>query len=344
MNNIVEVNQFLLFQRLRWRLLRNNLRVLLRGSLVRVATILLCSLLIWGSLFVICYLGFQELKSPGRWGVPLNMRIMVRVFDMLFIALTVLLVFSTGIILYSSLFSSAETSFLLSSPMRADQIFAYKFLGAVAFSSWAFVLLGSPILIAYGIQVENGAPWYYYVVLPLFFLGFVLLPGCLGALRTLFLVNYGPRHRTQVLLVILLVLGACIYLWITRWIPGTRTILTRDWVNDLLAGVALFGGPWMPAHWMAQGLQSAAREEVGDMFYNLALVWSNGLFLYVVTAWLAGRSYRRGFNRVFTGGTLKRRYGGGRLDAALGKFLFFLDPQTRLLIVKDFRTFRRDPA
>jgi len=166
MNNIVEVNQFLLFQRLRWRLLRNNLRVLLRGSLVRVATILLCSLLIWGSLFVICYLGFQELKSPGRWGVPLNMRIMVRVFDMLFIALTVLLVFSTGIILYSSLFSSAETSFLLSSPMRADQIFAYKFLGAVAFSSWAFVLLGSPILIAYGIQVENGAPWYYYVVLP----------------------------------------------------------------------------------------------------------------------------------------------------------------------------------
>jgi len=344
MNNIVEVNQFLLFQRLRWRLLRNNLRVLLRGSLVRVATILLCSLLIWGSLFVICYLGFQELKSPGRWGVPLNMRIMVRVFDMLFIALTVLLVFSTGIILYSSLFSSAETSFLLSSPMRADQIFAYKFLGAVAFSSWAFVLLGSPILIAYGIQVENGAPWYYYVVLPLFFLGFVLLPGCLGALITLFLVNYVPRHRKQVLLVILLVLGACIYLWITRWIPETRTILTRDWVNDLLAGVALFGGPWMPAHWMAQGLQSAAREEVGDMFYNLALVWSNGLFLYVVTAWLAGRSYRRGFNRVFTGGTLKRRYGGGRLDAALGKFLFFLDPQTRLLIVKDFRTFRRDPA
>ena len=344
MNHTVEINQFLLFQRLRWRLFRNNLRVLLRGSLVRVATILLCSLLIWASLFLVCYLGFQELKSPGRWGVPLNMRIMVRVFDVLFIALTLLLVFSTGIILYSSLFASAETSFLLSSPMRTDQIFAHKFLGAVAFSSWAFVLLGSPILIAYGIQVENGAPWYYYVVLPLFFLGFVLLPGCVGALIALFLVNYIPRHRKQVLVLVLLVLAGGVYFWITRWFPATRDLLSRDWVNDLLSEISLFGGPWMPAHWMAQGLQSAAKEEVGDMFYNLALVWSNGLFLYVVTAWLAGRSYRRGFNRVFTGGTLKRRYGGGRIDAGLSKILFFLDPQTRLLIVKDFRTFRRDPA
>src|ERR1700752_336089 len=104
MNNVIEVNQFLLFQRLRWRLFCNNLRVLLRGSLMRVATILFCSLLIWGSLFALCYLGFQELRSPGRWGVPLNMRIMVRVFDVLFIALSLLLIFSTGIILYSSLF------------------------------------------------------------------------------------------------------------------------------------------------------------------------------------------------------------------------------------------------
>ncbi len=345
MNNVAEVNQFLLFQRLRWRLLKNNLRVMLRGSLVRVATILLCSLLIWGSLFALCYFGFQELKDPMRWGLPLNMKIMVRVFDMLFIALTLLLVFSTGIILYSSLFSSAETSFLLSAPIRADQIFAHKFLGAVAFSSWAFILLGSPILIAYGIQVENGAPWYYYFVLPLFFLGFVLLPGSLGALIALFLVNYVPRHRKQVLLVALLVLAGALALWVYRLLPSTRDmIVSRDWVNNLFADISLFGGPWMPAHWMAQGLQSAAKEEVGDMFYHLCLVWSNGLFLYVVTAWLAGRSYRRGFNRVFTGGTLRRRYGGGRLDAALSRLLFFLDRQTKLLIVKDFRTFRRDPA
>src|SRR5262249_25150233 len=65
---------------------------------------------------------------------------------------------------------------------------------------------------------------------------------------------------------------------------------------------------------------------------------------YVLTAWLAGRLYRRGFNRVATGGSLRRRYGGGWMDTLLTKVLFFLAPQTRLLIVKDLRTFRRDPA
>jgi ABC-2 type transport system permease protein len=64
----------------------------------------------------------------------------------------------------------------------------------------------------------------------------------------------------------------------------------------------------------------------------------------VLTAWVARRLYRRGLNRLVTGGTLRRRYGGAWLDTSLDRLLGFLDPQARLLIVKDFRTFRRDPA
>src|SRR5207253_2157634 len=49
--SLAPVNQALLFQRLRWRLWRNTLHVVLRRSLVRVLTILLCSLVVWASLF-----------------------------------------------------------------------------------------------------------------------------------------------------------------------------------------------------------------------------------------------------------------------------------------------------
>src|SRR5262245_61993707 len=151
---------FALFQRLRWRLWGNTLGVMLRLHRARVVTILLCSLLVWGGIFAVSYIGFNELKV--RWNFPLNGSMIGLLFDLLFFALTVLLIFSTGIILYSSLFSSAESAFLLSSPAREDRIFAYKYQAAVAFSSWAFVLLGSPILIAYGIVVGEGAPWYFY--------------------------------------------------------------------------------------------------------------------------------------------------------------------------------------
>ena len=48
-----------------------------------------------------------------------------------------------------------------------DRVFAFKFQGALAFSSWAFLLLGGPVLIAYGLVC--GGPWYYYLYLLLFF-------------------------------------------------------------------------------------------------------------------------------------------------------------------------------
>jgi ABC-2 type transport system permease protein len=82
---------------------------------------------------------------------------------------------------------------------------------------------------------------------------------------------------------------------------------------------------------------------VGPAAWYLALVWSHGLFLYLLTAWAARGLYRRGYNRAATGGSLRRRYGGAALDRTLEAALWFCRPSTRLLIVKDFRTFRRDP-
>ncbi len=375
----VPVRQGLLFQRLRWRLFRNSTQVVFRQSLARVVTILFCSLLIWGSLFAVSLLGFRELKF--RFSFPLDGHIMGLIFAVLFMALTGLLVFSTGIILYSSLFSSEETAFLLSSPLGPDQIFAYKFQGAVAFSSWAFILLGSPILIAYGMVVNNGAPWYFYAVLPLYFFGFVLLPGCLGALVCLVLVRFIPRNRKQVIIALIALTACGVALWVYRRLPTMRQLFgSRDWVEQLLDEISLVRGPFVPAFWIADGLQSAAKGEVENMLFRLALVWANGLFFYVITAWLAAKLYRWAFNGIASGSSLGHDFtdtwvsrwlsvitfrlsgstvvdasgpakvrtrnvrNSGRLDRLVNRMLFFLDQPTRLLIIKDFRTFRRDPA
>src|SRR5438045_8170306 len=115
----------------------------------------------------------------------------------MFFTLGVMLVFSTGIILYASLFTAPEARYLLTTPARADRIFAAKFQAAVAFSSWAFLILGLPILVAYG--AVAGVPWHYYPLLPAYLLGFVLWPGSVSALVCLLLVRYLPRNRKQAL-------------------------------------------------------------------------------------------------------------------------------------------------
>src|SRR5438874_1145280 len=166
-----------LFQWLRWRRLANGGTQLLGDARVRLVTIVLCTLLITGTLYVGAREGFALLRERNIPGGGLIVGVL---FDFLFLTLAVLLVFSGSIILYSSLFASAETAFLLSTPARADQVFAYKFQGAVAFSSWAFVLLGMPILLAFGVTYD--VHWGYYALLPVYFLGFLLLPGSFGAL------------------------------------------------------------------------------------------------------------------------------------------------------------------
>src|SRR5262249_46659132 len=118
----------------------------------------------------------------------------------------------------------------------------------------------------------------------------------------------------------------------------------RDALYTLIGRFTFSQTPFYPSHWMAEGLQAAAQGRWGSTLYYLALIWSNGLLFYVLSAWASTRLYRRGFNRMATGGSLRKRYGGGYLDRGLGTLVRFLDPQIRLLIVKDFRTFRRDPA
>jgi ABC-2 type transport system permease protein len=334
------VNQPLLFQCLRWRLLHNSAATVVQNSPVRLISILLCSLLVWAGVYAGSLLGFRDLQVHQ---IPFAGGIIGTLFDLLFLALAIMLVFSTGLILYSSLFTSAESAFLLSTPMGADQVFAYKYEGALAFSSWAFILLGSPILLAYGWVFA--VPWYFYALLPLFFLGFVLVPGSVGALLCLLVVNFVPRKRKQVFVAVsALALVVCVW-WGYRVNLSARAAMANpDALQRLFGHMTFAQGPLLPSHWMAQGVRAAARGEVFEALYPLALIWSNGLFLYVLAAGTSTRLYRRGHNLQTTGGTLRRRYGGHWLDRGLTLMLACLHPQMRLLIIKDFRTFRRDPA
>src|SRR5262249_27665582 len=150
-----------------------------------------------------------------------------------------------------------------------------------------------------------------------------------------------PQHRKHVLLVTGLFILAFVGIWIYRVNYALQVeILNRDIIQQFYGQIAFARGPLTPSHWMTRGLQAAARADLAEAGYRLALIWSNGLFGYILATWLAGRLYRRGYNRMATGGSLRRRYGGLWLDRLLSASVSFLDPQTRLLIVKDFRTFR----
>ena len=110
--------------------------------------IAICSAIFWSGLFFLFFGGFQFLKSFIH---NLSGEFVEFIFSMFFLSLLIMLIFSAGIILYTGLYQSREAAYLLTTPASPDQIFAYKFFEAIAYSSWAFLLLGSPMMVSFGI-------------------------------------------------------------------------------------------------------------------------------------------------------------------------------------------------
>ncbi len=323
---------------LRLGLIRNGTRAILDGSRLRTGMIVACSAVFWTTLFVLFFEGFQFLGTyVGGTG-----EVIEYLFGMFFLSLLILLVFSTGIITYTGLFHSREATFLLTTPAPADQVFAFKFAEAMAFSSWGFLLLGSPMMVAYGITV--GASASFYLVFVGFLIGFVMIPGSLGAIGAILLANYMPRRaKTGLAILIGLVVVGIAYLSY-RLLRTPGETLSRDWLDALIGQLAFSQHPLLPSTWLSKGLIGSARGDwtVG-LFYLMATSAHAGL-AYLLAAVAARDLYRRGYSRVQGGRSSRKRTGRYWIDAAFHKAFFFLPAPIRLLILKDLRTFRRDPA
>jgi ABC-2 type transport system permease protein len=335
------VDQGRLFRRLRTSLFRNGLHVALEHGRTRLVTMVASSAFVSLFTFGVGLYLFNQLavnNIPGKGAIA------EALFDLLFFTLGSMLVFSTGIILFASLFTSPEARFLLSTPARADHVFVTKFQSAVAFSSWGFVILGLPIFLAFGVM--TGVPWYFYALLPVYLLGYVLLPGSASAILCLVIVRYLPRNRRQFFILAGLVLAALAGIWLYRVGIGIRRSFATSGreLNDLIDQFALLRSSLAPSHWMTRGVMAAARGDLPGALIPLAQVWSNGLVLLVAATWIARRIYRIAYDRFAGGGRGKKVYRTSWLDRAMEGVVFYLDKRTRVLVVKDFRTFRRDPT
>ena len=340
-----------LFWSLRRRLLRNQLRQVLEHSRLRASLAGLLTGLLWIGLFRLFAEGFQFLNStiPEQVTHDATAR---AIFNIFFASLTLMLVFSTGIMVYGGLYRSPEVCWLLTLPVHAQRVFLHKFQEAMLFSSWGFMLLGTPMLIAYGV-VER-APWCYFAALLPFLAGFAYIPASVGAIAALAVVRWLPRRRWRLLAGGLLATAAAA--GAVAWLGSRRLesdLLTPGWFQEVLGRLRVSEARLLPSWWLSTGLLEAARADwdspsarnaLAESFKFLSLTLANALLLHRVAVWLAGRTLRPGFDALHSRLAAPGRPRAGRLDRMLQRLVFFLPREMRLLIVKDLRLFRRDPV
>ncbi|MDG3002647.1 putative ABC transporter permease subunit [Paludisphaera mucosa] len=333
---------------LRWRQLRNTMGALVADSRLRASMIVFCSAVFWAGLFLLFLGSFQFVASY----IDLANTIVEYLFSMFFLSLLAMLLFSTGIIVYAALFHSREATYLLTTPASTDRIFAHKFAEAVGFSSWGFFLLGSPLLVAYGLSIKpptaigggSGAPWAYYPLFLVYLAVFVLIPASLGAIVAIVVANIFPRREKSVLaLATVSAIAAAAYVGVRLWTtPGEA--LTNDWLGSVLNRLAFCQHPLWPSRWMSAGLLASAKGEWSAAAYYLMILSSHAGLAYLAAAVLARDLYRRGYSRVQGGRSSRKRYGFLYMDAVFHRLFFYLPHPIRLLILKDLRTFLRDPT
>jgi len=321
----------------RYRILRNLLRTFGDHSRLKILAIATLGAGIWITLFFLPFLGFEKIDAmlPGAHIEDL-------LISLFFFMLMVMLVFSNGVIAYTALMRSRETWFLRACPLPPGTVFLYKLLESLAFSSWAFLLLGVPIMLAYG--VFKNAPLTYYGAMFVFFLSFILIPAGLGALLAL-LISALLRPWMRRLLTGTAIGVALVALVVASYQSrGDADSEGLFGATTLLSRIGFTHNVYWPSSWIARGLalcagSAGAPQRPGDIAYYLGLLLSHSLGLLVVACWFAGRVYDHAWDKTHSSSSPPR-------SARRGFLARRLDGRSPMLqlIGKDLRTFVRDPV
>jgi len=341
-----------IFWKLRWRECRSQLKFLFTQARLRTSLVVGLSALFWLGLFALFYSGFEfVVQNVGSPGATYHAQTVHFVFSLFFGSLQVMLIFSSGIILYGGLYSSDELNFLLTLPARDSRLVFYRFQEALFFSSWGFFLLASPMMIAYGMVVS--ASWYYYVFLPAMMISFAYIPCALGAIACVILIYRLPHLRRMVVGGMALTVIAMAYfsIWNSLEIADAE-LLGAGWFKETFRRFEFTRGEWLPSTWLSNGLLDAARPNSQDPDdipwldsgkYLVVLV-SNALLLHLLVLWVGDKFFRKGYCGLNSRQARETFARTSLIDRFAGYLLLPLAKPMRLLIIKDLRLFRRDPV
>lgn len=325
---------FVILARCRAAQLRNIIDQQLRDAPGRTFITVALLVVIWIALYLLLSL---ILTSIQRWGV-VSVLVNQYIFVHFFLVLSVMLAFSNAVLAFGSLYSGGEATALLVMPTRPRQIVSVKWLEGIALSSWAFLLLGVPLMLA--IASYGNVEWYFYPLFVAHFICFVGIPANLGLLAACAVAMWAPRRpgATAVWLGSVIVLLAL--LWFSN--ISREALSSGEWLQVAMRQSGAAMQPWIPSTWTAKGIVSAIEKRPDDSLFYLGIVASNAVFLSWVTVNILGLSWSDAYNRAQHGRftpTLRR---GWITEGVCFALFFYMPHALRMVILKDLRGFVRD--
>jgi ABC-2 type transport system permease protein len=271
-----------------------------------------------------------------------------KIISLGFLAIFVMLIISNLVTSISTLYKSQETSFLLTTPANYRQVFTVKFIDNMVFSTWAVLLMGLPVILAYGL-VRGFSVWEYLFEFLCVLMPFVIIPACIGVMASIFMfmISRLVRPRTLILWTMtILFLGVALYFKLGQ--PTSLALnVVSDWrvLNQYLNSMGATSFPFLPSYWVSETLRIMASDGGNLLFtYMLALISTAFLAVNLVFAVANKYYYRSWLASLENIDSDYRRAAQRRRQSTFFRLPHWLPSDFRAVLAKDLKMFVREPA
>ncbi len=335
----------LLFQ-LKLAIARNGFKSLLRRSRFELASLVIFSAGACAALFVFFFQSFRFFRSHEPFG-PILIDESFYLFNF---ALFVMILISSGVSAYTSLFRSGEVPFLITRPADWSDIYFTKLTETLWYSSSALIFVTVPFMAAYGLTKHT--PLAFPLICLAFYIPFAVLAATLGTLISTLSIWFLPsRGRRLGALAVLLAFSTAIFIKLEPQVIQEQGSIAGI-MSGYLPHIAFAKHPLLPSSWVAQGILAVSRIKPGEalewkegLFYFLLLL-SNALF-FLTPSYSASRIlYPAAFFKAQDHGET-RKFRQARSTRFLEKIfdrLTWPSKPALAFLEKDLKTFVREPA
>ncbi len=310
-----------------------------RGGRARAAAVGLFTLVVGLLIFLFAARVLGQLKAADVVGLVLCRKFL----GLIWIAGTMLLMFSALISSLSSFFLARDLELLAAAPVSRESLFWARSTEALLASAWMPAAFLLPLFLAYGWVFRAGPG--YFLAAPLAALPLLAGAGYLSQMLAMVLVNVFPARRAREIMGLTAVAGFCgLYL-------AFRLMRPEELVNPAgfmtaaayLASLEATSPAW-PTEWAVSAVWPLLSGEPGFMppARWLLMLWSTAAALGVMASYVAAALYWTGYNKTLAGAARRRGGAGSIFGRALDGPARLMKPARRALVVKDLKIFFRD--
>ncbi len=313
---------------LNFKMIRNRLRALTFLGEVKIALFLFLNFIFLAGIYIGSYRLLAYLNEVPMIGNLIVNKLLIMIFMTSF----VMVIFSSVITSFTTIYFSKDLPWLLAMPLAVPKIFAHKALNTAFYASWMVLALMLPFLVA--LTVVKGAGIVFLGGVLALLVPFLLTASLCGIIASMVLVRAFPARRVRDTMFVVGALFIMGLFMLFRFLQPEKLVRPEgmDAVAQYLSFLDAPSAVYLPSWWLSGAVFSLLGHDQKNFVFYTALLLGGTIILFAATSFLA--------EKIFLSGWAQNR-GGRRIAGSTARNFSFKSPAAALMI-KDMKSFLRD--